>query len=129
MTDRSTTRRRFLQLGGVSLMNAGLLRVLAAGDSRRASRARACILLFQVGGPYQCETFDPKPGAPEDIRGLYKAMASSVPGIQLTDGLPLVAQQAHRFALVRSVYHTIRCHNPAIYCSLVGREATDPMAI
>src|SRR5213080_4884127 len=124
MTEPSTTRRRFMQLGGVSLMNAGLLRVLAAGDKRRAGRARACILLFQVGGPYQCETFDPKPNAPEEVRGLFKPLQTRVPGMQLTAGVPLIAQQAGSLAILRSVHHTIRCHNPAIYCSLVGREAT-----
>src|SRR5437763_14634559 len=122
MADLSTTRRRFLELGGVGLMSAGLLRVLAAQE-RRPRKARACVLLFQVGGPYQCETFDPKPDAPAEVRGLFRPLRTSAVGMQLTEGVPLIARQAGRLALLRGVHHTIRCHNPAIYCSLVGREA------
>src|SRR5207302_167920 len=87
------------------------------------------ILLFQVGGPYQCDTFDPKPNAPEEVRGPYKPLRTQVPGLHVTEALPLIARHADKLAILRGVNHTIRCHNPAIYCSLVGREATDPMAV
>jgi len=125
-------RRDFFQVGGVGLMSGGLLSLLAArgragGPSR--GKARACIILFQVGGPYQCETFDPKPEAPEEVRGSYKVIPTAAPGLDVTEALPLVAAQADRLAVVRSVHHTIRCHNPAIYCTLVGREATAPLAV
>lgn len=102
---------------------------LAARADSTQARAKACIILFQVGGPYQCETFDPKPGAPEEIRGLFKPSRTAVPGLHFTEGLPLTSKQADKLCILRGVHHTIRCHNPAIYCSLVGREATDPMAI
>jgi hypothetical protein len=124
------SRRRFWQFGGVSLLSAGLLHLLAnRACAERKSKARACIMLFQVGGPYQCDTFDPKPLAPEEMRGPFKPIRTPVPGTHLTEALPRIAQHADKFAIVRSVHHTIRCHNPAIYCSLVGREATDPMAV
>jgi len=130
---RLLTRRQLFRFGGVSLLSTGLLNVLAARSSAapsvRRGKARACIVLFQVGGPYQCETFDPKPSAPEEVRGLFKPVATPVPGMRVTEGVPRIAQHADKFAIVRSVNHTIRCHNPAIYCSLVGREATDPMAV
>ena len=129
-------RREFLQLGGVSLLSPGLLHVLAAraeaaGKTVAPTRgkARACIILFQVGGVYQCDTLDPKPAAPEEIRGPFKRLATKASGVFMTEALPQVAQQADKFVILRSVHHTIRCHNPAIYCSLVGREATDPMAV
>lgn len=127
-------RRRFVQIGGVNLLSAGLLQLLAARSQAtpvtpRQGKAKACIILFQVGGPYQCDTFDPKPAAPEEMRGPYRTIATNVPGIQVTEALTQTAKHADKFAIVRSVHHTIRCHNPAIYCSLVGREATDPMAV
>lgn len=129
-------RRRFLQFGGVSLLSPGLLNVLAArampnqrAEPRQGPRARACIVLFQVGGPYQAETFDPKPNAPAEMRGIFSTTATNVVGIRMTDALPRVSQHADKLAILRGVHHTIRCHNPAIYCSLVGREATDPMAV
>jgi hypothetical protein len=128
------TRRDWFRIGGVQLLSAGLMHALSRrADGRSAApgfgKARACIILFQVGGPYQVETFDPKPDAPAEIRGIYDPTATPVPGTLISAGLPQVAKQAHRFAIIRSVFHTIRCHNPAIYCSLVGREATEPMAI
>lgn len=124
-------RREFLQLGCAGLLTPLLFDVLAARANDAVSRraARACIILFQVGGPYQCDTFDPKPLAPEEIRGPFRPSATSAVGVHITDALPRVAQQMHRCAILRSVHHTIRCHNPAIYCSLAGRESTDPMAV
>lgn len=123
------TRRTWLRLGSLGLLGGGWLRLLAAQGALRPRRARACLILFQVGGPYQCETFDPKPDAPEEMRGLFRRAATSASGVFVTEGLPLTAKHGDKLALVRSVHHTIRCHNPAIYCSLVGREATDPMAV
>jgi len=124
-------RRGLFQYGGLSLLSAGLLRVLAARAEASAPtpKAKACILLFQVGGPYQAETFDPKPDAPAEVRGLFKPAATKVPGLRVTEALPRVADHADKLTILRGVNHTIRCHNPAIYCTLVGREATDPMAV
>lgn len=124
-------RRRLLQCGGVQLLSGGLLQVLAARSQGQAARrrARACIVLFQVGGPYQADTFDPKPDAPEEVRGPFRPVATAVPGMHLTDGMPHTSRHADKLVILRGVHHTIRCHNPAIYCSLVGREATDPMAV
>src|SRR4029077_18275345 len=59
----------------------------------------------------------------------FKPIATRVPGLQVTEGLPHIAHHADKFAIIRSVHHTIRCHNPAIYCSLAGREATEPLAV
>jgi hypothetical protein len=122
-----------LKFGGVSLLSPGLLHMLAAQTAPRPAapprRARACIVLFQVGGPYQAETFDPKPDAMAEVRGIFPTIATNVTGIRMTDALHRTAQHADKFAILRGVNHTIRCHNPAIYCSLVGREATDPMAV
>src|SRR5262245_38106797 len=124
----SLSRRNFLRFGGVSLLSPGLLHVLAA-RADTSNKAKSCIILFQLGGVYQCESYDPKPGAPEEIRGLFKPSRTPVPGMHFTEGLPLISRHADKLCILRGVHHTIRCHNPAIYCSLVGREATDPMAI
>jgi hypothetical protein len=127
------TRRNLFQLGGVSLLSGAGVPILAARAAKTngtpRGKARACIILFQVGGPYQCDTFDPKPGAPEEMRGPFRPIATTVPGLRVTEALPQVAQQAERWSVIRSVHHLIRCHNPAIYCTLAGREATDVMAV
>src|SRR5258708_2841967 len=119
-------RRGCFQFRGVSLLSRGLLRVLAARaqaqpappPSRIQPRANACILLFQVGGPYQAETFDPNPDAIAEVRGIFPTIATPVTGMRMTYALPRVAANADKFAILRGVHHTIRCHNPAIYCSL-----------
>jgi Protein of unknown function (DUF1501) len=126
--DLAWSRRRLLEFGVAGLWGNWLLPTLSA-EVTKQRKARACIILFQVGGPYQCDTFDPKPNAPEEVRGPYKPQRTRIPGMQVTEALPLTAQHADKFAILRGVNHTIRCHNPAIYCSLVGREATAPLAV
>src|SRR5437588_11053420 len=97
-------RRAFLQLGGSLLVGAGLpglnlgqTGTLSAAPRRR--RARACLLLFQVGGPYQADTFDPKPDAPAEVRGPFRRLATNVPGVFVTEALPLLSRHADKFAI------------------------------
>ena len=84
--------------------------------------AKSVILLFQFGGPSHIDTFDPKPHAPEEVRGEFKTIRTKVPGIHITEHLPKMAQIADKFSLVRSVSHKTSSHNPAAYYALVGRE-------
>src|SRR5262245_7256649 len=91
---QALSRRRFLQIGPVGLLTAGLAHTLAqraaATPAARRATARACIILFQVGGPYQCDTFDPKPLASAEVRGPYRPARTSVPGLHITEALPRV---------------------------------------
>src|SRR5207253_393224 len=64
-----------------------------------------CIVLFLVGGPSQLDTWDLKPEAPENIRGPFRPTKTNVPGIEICEHFPLLAQRADRFAIVRSVHH------------------------
>jgi hypothetical protein len=66
---------------------------------------RSVILLLLVGGPSQLETFDPKPDAPAEIRGPFGSIATSCPGIRVSEHLPRLSTRMDRVALVRSVYH------------------------
>src|SRR4051794_28894569 len=103
------SRREFLQIGGLGaagLALPDLFRARAHGatpPARSAGRARACILLFMGGGPPQMDTFDLKPDAPAEVRGEFPPVATSVPGTQISSLLPALAQQAHRYAIIRSV--------------------------
>jgi hypothetical protein len=78
------------------------------------------ILLHQFGGPSHVDTFDMKPAAPDAVRGEFRPIATRTPGIVVCDRLPRVAQVVDKFALVRSVYHTMKNHNSAGYYSLTG---------
>jgi hypothetical protein len=107
--DDRLTRRDFLRVGGLSAGALGLS-LAELGYLPRAGAAVAecdvrCILLFLVGGPSQLDTWDPKPAAPTNVRGPFRPIRTNVPGINLCEHFPLMAQVADRYALVRSVHH------------------------
>src|SRR5262245_51434571 len=125
-------RRTFLRAGLLSPVGLGLAEAMylraAAG---RVGTAKACILLYMTGGPSQHETFDPKPDAPDGIRGEYRPIATSVPGTQICELLPMLAQQAHRYSILRSVYHGSDTHGVGVHYNLTGllhapRRAGEP---
>src|SRR5271154_2103643 len=99
-------RRTFLQAGVLSPLGLGLSQALwlrsKAQAANRGGSAKACILLFMTGGPGQQETFDPKPDAPEGTRGEFKPIATSVPGVQICEHLPMLARLADKYAIIRS---------------------------
>ena len=101
------SRRDFLRVGGLSVLG---LTVRDQSAQRAYAEAngkglRRCIFLLLTGGPSALETFDPKPLAPADIRGPFKAVATSVPGVCLSETLPLLAQRTGKVALLRSLWH------------------------
>jgi hypothetical protein len=103
------TRRELLRVGGLGLVGLTLEDWLRADEARPAGRPRSrpsepsCIFIFLEGGPSQLETFDPKPAAPDHIRGPYGAIPTSVPGTRIGELLPMVAQRMHHCALIRSL--------------------------
>ncbi len=101
-------RRDFLHAGALSFLGLGLSELfgLKAQGAADTSREVNCILLFLVGGPSQLDTWDPKPGAPAEIRGPYKAIKTNVSGIEVTEIFARMAKHADKYALIRSVYHT-----------------------
>ncbi len=124
------SRRDFLQIGGlgaVGLALPELFRARAEGATpatRGTGRARSCILLFMGGGPPQMDTFDLKPDAPAEVRGLFPPISTSVPGTRISSLLPGLAQRAHRYAIVRSVTdeYTGGAHGQSVYLALTGHK-------
>jgi hypothetical protein len=119
-------RREFLQIGGLGTAGLALpelFRAQAAASGQRR-RARACILLFMGGGPPQMDTFDLKPDAPAEVRGQFPPIATSVPGTHISSLLPLLARQAHRYAIIRSVSdeYTGGAHGQSVYLALTGHK-------
>src|SRR5262245_40432664 len=108
-------RRRLLQVGGISLLGLRLpesLQARARSTGRpRPGAAEACIFIVQYGGCSHLDTFDLKPGAPQEIRGPYKPIATSAPGIRVSEMLPRLATLAGRYCLVRSMTHGDADHN------------------
>src|SRR5262249_59499224 len=88
----SLSRRQLLSIGG-SLLGLSLPELLRAeGRSRRRARAKSVIFLHQYGGPSHHDTFDMKPDAPAGIRGEFKPVASSVPGLPVCERPPRMAR-------------------------------------
>ncbi|MFN9374161.1 MAG: DUF1501 domain-containing protein [Planctomycetaceae bacterium] len=99
-----------------------------AGRARPASfgRAKSLIYLYLSGGPSQYETFDPKPEAPAEIRGVFSPIASRTPGISLCELLPQTAALTDRLAIVRSFATDDPNHESAGYWINTGRKYTGP---
>src|SRR5438552_49689 len=118
------SRRHLLKVGGLGLL--GLTTpILLSGEewSKEKSpkaRAKSVIFLYQFGGPSQLDMFDMKPEAPSGIRSPHKAIASSVPGVQVNEHLPRVAKIMDKVTLIRSMHHTMKNHNSASYYALTG---------
>src|SRR2546430_1284826 len=97
------SRREWLQVGGSSLLGLSLTNLLhaermpARTSAPPLRRAKSCIILFLAGGPSHLDMWDMKPAAPPEIRGEFKPIATTVPGVQVSEHLPRLARQAHRF--------------------------------
>src|SRR4051794_4376032 len=112
------TRRDLLHIGGLGAFGFSMADDLrlrstqAAGASKSPGfgRARACILIYKYGSPPQHETFDPKPGAPVEVRGELGAIPTSVPEVRIGDHLPRIAQIMDRLTVVRSLTHPFPLH-------------------
>jgi hypothetical protein len=119
------TRRDMLHAGGLGLLGLSLPELLrtraAAGESaRRGARARSCIVLFLMGGPPQHSTWDPKPDAPEQIRGVFKPIATSVPGVQVGELMPRLARHADKLSILRAVSTDDNAHSSSGYYMMTG---------
>jgi hypothetical protein len=120
------TRRQLLHVGGIGMLALGLARLLQAsapGSSAppRRNAEKSCIFILQLGGPSHVDTWDLKPDAPPEIRGPYKSIATSVPGVQVCELLPQLARLADRYCLVRSMTHRSIGHDPAVDHCLSGQ--------
>ncbi len=122
-------RRDLLHVCGISLLGLGsadLARLRAAAPAPRAGRAKAVVFIFQSGGPSQHETFDPKPDAPDGIRGEYGTTQTRAPGVRFCEYLPQLAARSDKFAVVRTMHHPAgrefrNEHNSATYLLHTGR--------
>ncbi|HKB37168.1 MAG TPA: DUF1501 domain-containing protein, partial [Gemmataceae bacterium] len=125
------TRRDLLHLGGLGLFGLGLADLFALQEARAAGqparqrgKAKNCILIHLFGAHPQHETFDPKPAAPAEIQGEMKAIATSVPGVLIGEGLPRVAQVIDRLTVVRSLTHPFPFHH--VHYALSGIPNVNP---
>jgi len=125
-----------LSVGGLSLLGftlADVLRINALGQQPAArgagfGRADSVIFVYLQGAPSHIDLWDPKPGAPAEIRGEFAPIATTAPGIMLGEVLPKLAQQADKFTLIRSVGCKPRGlpnHGSAIYMLMTGHDPSN----
>jgi hypothetical protein len=91
--------------------------------TEKAARIRACIVIFYYGGPSHLDTLDLKPNAPREVRGEFKPISTTVPGLTICEHMPQTAKVMHHVALVRSMHHTNRLHDSASTEALTGRQS------
>jgi hypothetical protein len=134
------SRRAFLRAGTVAGLGLSLGDLLRASERPASAddvlahsalpasfgRAKRCVLLFLTGGPPQLDTWDMKPEAPAEIRGELGPIATNVPGIQICELFPRLAERMDKCCLVRSVTHADTVHTSAGYTLLTGAYHPTP---
>ena len=108
------SRRSFLEAGSLALGGLGLGDLLrsrsAAKEAGRVAADTSVILIWLQGGPSHMETYDLKPEAPIDYGGELRPIATAAPGMDVCELLPLHAQVADKFTLIRSISHGFANH-------------------
>ena len=121
------TRRQALHLGGTALFGGlalpGLMRMQAEAAHSKPTKAKACIFLFLEGGPSTIDMWDLKPDAPSEIRGPYRPIATSVPGIFVGEHCHRCAKVAEKFTILRSHSHHDNGHQTGNHYVLTGYKA------
>lgn len=124
------SRRTLLRAGAIPLLGLDLPRLLAADRGQSATNGRAreksCIFIYQYGGLSQLDSWDPKPDGPAEIRGPYRPIATSVPGVQVGELMPRLARIADRYCIIRSMSHHVPIHDVANRMLLAGRSLPGP---
>lgn len=128
----SPNRREMLQVGFSSFLGLGLHQLV--GGERSASAAsensqsgvKSVIFVFLTGAPSHQDMWDLKPEAPDGIRGEFQPIDTNVPGVQISEHLPLLAQQADKYAIIRSMTHSLPSHEHGTHRMLTGINQEPP---
>ncbi|MFL5245949.1 MAG: DUF1501 domain-containing protein [Gemmataceae bacterium] len=130
------TRRELLRVGGSAAFGislAGILGLQKAQAKEAAAtttetapgfgKAKSVILLYLQGGPSHIDLWDPKDNVPDNVRSVFKAIDTKLPGVKFTEILPKLAQVNDKFTMIRSMSYTpvgLFNHTAAIYQLLTG---------
>lgn len=132
---QAVSRSRFLQIGysamlglGVGDMLTGQKAVAATEASSLFGRAKSVIFLFLTGAPSHQDIWDLKPDAPAEVRGEFRPIDTVAPGVQIGPHVPRLAMVADKFAIVRSMTHSLPSHEHATHFVLTGVNQVPPGA-
>ena len=116
-------RREWLRIGSMAGLGLSLPRLGEAATGSAGpgfGKAKSVLVIYTPGGMSQFETWDPKPNAPEEIRGEFASIQTSVPGIRFGEHMPRIAKLADRFTVLRSMSHDDLDHGSATYLAMTG---------
>lgn len=119
-----SSRRGFIHrsvAGAAGLFLSRWARLEASGAQAGRAKARSVILIFNCGAPSHLDLWDMKPDAPTTVRGPFRPIATTVPGLQISELMPNLARHARKLAVLRTVHHSHGQHNSGMYWSIVGR--------
>ena len=130
------TRRELLRVGGSAMLGLSLADIFGlqgpghsktqAGGGPGFGKAKSVILLYLQGGPSHLDLWDPKDNVPDNVKSVFKAIDTKVPGCKFTELLPKLAQVNDKVTLIRSMSYTpigLFNHTAAIYQMLTGYTA------
>lgn len=128
---RGPSRRSFLQVGALALGGLGMtdllrLRAQAQEISGTAAPDTSVIFVWLPGGPAHMDTYDLKPNAPVEYRGLFSPIKTNVPGIEVSELFPLHARCADKYTLIRSISHEFADHGGGHKRFLTGYKPKEP---
>ncbi|REJ86036.1 MAG: DUF1501 domain-containing protein, partial [Planctomycetota bacterium] len=126
---RRCSRRSFLTAGALGLGGLGLadvLRLRAEASSPTVDPDTSLIFIWLPGGPPHTETYDMKPQAPSDYRGIFNPIATNLPGLDVCEFLPMHARIADKYNIIRSVAHEFADHGGGHKRFLTGRHPKTP---
>ncbi|HET6325394.1 MAG TPA: DUF1501 domain-containing protein [Planctomycetaceae bacterium] len=127
------TRRSLIEAGCSTALGLGLSALVGARSQAASAtprRAKSVLFLFLFGGPSHLDTFDPKPQAPDECRGEFRPIHTSVSGVQICEHLPNMAQRMDHWALIRSMTcnPSFGDHRSAVQGMLAGVDELPPGA-
>jgi hypothetical protein len=134
------TRRTFLRVGGCGMLGLSLPSLLELQSAAAAERltatservikggpgwgkAKSIIMVYLQGGPSHLDLWDPKENVPDNVKSVFGAISTKIPGIKFTENLPKLAQINDRFTMIRSMSYTpngLFNHTAAIYQMMTG---------
>ncbi len=120
-------RRRLLKIGALGA-GLSLTQYLRLQAEQTSTKNRSAIFIFMEGAPSHQDTFDLKPKAPLEVRGEFKPVATNVAGIQICEHLPLLAERADKYAIIRGITHNVADHGLAKKYLLTGNKTSQTVS-
>lgn len=118
------SRRSFLRVGALSAMGLSLPQFLKLRAEQPSAKRKqvSCILLWMQGGPSHIDTFDPKPDAPVEIRGEFKTIPTTLPGVRIAEHMPRLAKLTNDYSIIRGHDPKNGSHGVADHIMMTGHK-------